>query len=662
MSTPGWTGRAPTDAPARPSPVQTRTALVQACTALLVMGGALSAAPATAGAQGTQTISRAELDAAGVTRLSELFFVVRGAARASVDGITVGGDVSGVPAWQLAPGAAAWQVLVDGQPVPVEAAGTALLDLLPVSLAQLDSVTVQRRPALVGGRLAMHGVLHLHSQRNTAGVRASASHYSGNEVGDPGPFAFTGEATPNVDNNGPFHQLRLSYGRPRADVDLALRRWADNLTDIRLRQRYVDAAAPAAPHLWVNHLAPTARGSFTALGARHTVHAGRARTTGTFFVPAAREDQSLATVFTFAGLSGATRSSAGGADSVPHGGGATYRVAVSSLAMTRDGAMPATLSHTRQQLDAGATLSHSFGAVPVTAGLALVYRSLEDAPAIPAFEGEVEGDIHLSAALGGHSGPSVAASLGAGVAGIRGGAVVELAHALDARTRLRLSAAGRTRALGDDGTWIDLALLGLDSIAGTRRTSYSASAEWARRLAAGADLSLSAAARRELGLHVVSPAAVTRLPSLAPRTGPALSLNTAELGAALELPFGGAMLGGASYRFTMQVRGSDAMHDATAMVPRHLLDASVTIVPAFDIRVRPAVHLASGTRWLAGTSTDAMRVPAINRLDLSIEKWMLQRRLRLQLIGRNLLNDVERYHPLGADFRLRVFAGATATF
>ena len=55
-------------------------------------------------------------------------------------------------------------------------------------------------------------------------------------------------------------------------------------------------------------------------------------------------------------------------------------------------------------------------------------------------------------------------------------------------------------------------------------------------------------------------------------------------------------------------------------------------------------------------------MPAVARLDLSIEKWLLARRLRLQLAGRNLSNGIERYHPLGADFRLRVFAGATATF
>ncbi|MBA3890269.1 MAG: hypothetical protein H0X64_07040, partial [Gemmatimonadaceae bacterium] len=548
------------------------------------------------------------------------------------------------------------------QPVPADVAGTTLLDLLPVSLAQLDSVTVQRSPTITGGRLAMHGMLHLHTQRRVEGVRASASHYSGNEAGDPGPFAFTPAATPNVDNNGPFHQLRLAFGAPAADVDLALRRWADNLTDVRLRQRYIAAAAPAPPHLWVNHLAPTARAGFSAVGARHDVHAGTARTTGTFFVPAPREDQSLATRLSFVGLSGSTRPEAAGSAPSPGALTAAYRISAASLAMTRDGAMPATLEHVRRQVDGGVTLSRRAGAARVTGGVAVTHRSFDDAPAIPAEEAELEGDVHLSVAFDGALAPTIGISAGAGIAGIRGGGVASFTHALDPRTRVGLTAAGHMRALGDDGAWIDLALFGLGSLASSRRTSLSAAAEWSRLAAGGAHVSVTATGRRELGLRVIGAGRAPRLPALLTDASPALSLTNAELGAAVDLPFGGALLGGAAYRFTMPVRGSAEIRDASEMIPQHLLDASVTLVPAFDIRVRPALHLASPTRWPAGTPDDDARVPAVTRLDLSVEKWMFARRLRLQVIGRNLLNDVERYHPLGADFRLRVFAGATATF
>ncbi|MBA3890235.1 MAG: hypothetical protein H0X64_06870, partial [Gemmatimonadaceae bacterium] len=53
---------------------------------LLAAVGILFAIPASAAGQGAQVISRAELDAGGWTRLSELFFAVRGVTRTSVDG------------------------------------------------------------------------------------------------------------------------------------------------------------------------------------------------------------------------------------------------------------------------------------------------------------------------------------------------------------------------------------------------------------------------------------------------------------------------------------------------------------------------------------------------------------------------------------------------
>ena len=173
--------------------------------------------PCAASAQerATQVISREEIEAAGWTRLSEIVHAVRGAARTSVDGITVAATVSGLPAAVLVPTGDEPLILVDGQPVPLTVAGVPVLDLLPVSLAQLDSVTVHRGPAFAGGRIAMNGVFHLHTARSLRGVRASVSHYSGNEVGDPGPFTFTERRAPNVDNSGPFHQARLAWGDAR---------------------------------------------------------------------------------------------------------------------------------------------------------------------------------------------------------------------------------------------------------------------------------------------------------------------------------------------------------------------------------------------------------------------------------------------------------------
>lgn len=625
-----------------------------ACTAALAAIGS-SLLPASAECQRTQTITRAELDAAGWTRLSELVFAVRGVARTSVDGITVGGDVGRLPSWSVAANEG-WTVLVDGQPVPLVAGGAMMLDLLPVALAQLDSVTMQRVPAPAGGRIAMHGVLHLHTRRRVERLEASASHYSGNEVGDPGPFAFTPEATPNVDNSGPFHQARVAYGTPGWDADGAIRRWTDNITDARMRARYVGAAAPGAPDLWVRHLAPTARVGANVLGGRHDAYAGMARTQGTFFLPTPGEDQSLEMRLAHAGVNGRFA-----AASMP---AATYRVAVSQLeAADYAGALPATLAHQRREISLGAGAEGNPGGFRASLAVSGVHRSLRSAAAIvaPLPESELEADVLAAVESGRGWNPHAALSLGLGVGGVRSAAIVGLMREVDARTTVALRAAAARHALGDGGAWIDLALSGLSALAPERRTSAHASATWSRVTIAGATLEASAVARRETGMRIIAPDSAPSLASVRTRTGGPATLNTGELQTSLELPFGGIALGGATYRFALPIRGTAELNDASATLPRHLFDASVTAAPVLDIRLRTAVHLASGTRWMReGTGED--RVPAIARLDLSVEKWMLARRLRLHALARNLLNDAERYHPLGADFRLRVFVGATASF
>lgn len=617
--------------------------------------------PPALAAQGTptQVISRAELEAAGWTRLSELVFAVRGAGRASVDGITVLGNVSGLPTWETTPGRDEWLVLVDGQPVNVTLAGVNVLDLLPVSLTQLDSVTVHHGPAFIAGRMAAHGVLQLHTQRRLAGTTASASHYSGNEVGDAGPLTFTPERTPNVDNSGPFHEARVAYGAPGWDVDAAIRRWTDNLTDVRLAERYERAAAPASPELWVRHIAPVLRAGVGTPAGRHDLHAGLAQLRGTFFVPSIRDDQSLSTKLRFAGISG----SGIVADASSWG----YRLSASELdAAPYDAPLAKTLAHRRHEIAGALTLGHRVGSVAVSGGGSLARHALTSAPALATSSRLLHtttGGVFVE--LSGSRGrwrQGVSASLGRGIAAMRGSGLLSLERTIDTSSRVRLTVAADSRASGDDGAWIDLELFGLGGVIEDRRNTITSELGVTRALPGGVKLGVAGVGRRETGVRLVDLDTATSVPHQPPGVSAPLSFTVGELRTSLDLPLSGAVQGGATWRLASTLTGDDAIRDARASLPRHVFDASVVLTPVYDIRVRPAIHLASAARWRVAGTSDLEAAPALTRLDLSLEKWLLRRRLRAQVLARNLLNDVERHHPLGADFRLRVFAGATLTF
>jgi hypothetical protein len=72
------------------------------------------------------------------------------------------------------------------------------------------------------------------------------------------------------------------------------------------------------------------------------------------------------------------------------------------------------------------------------------------------------------------------------------------------------------------------------------------------------------------------------------------------------------------------------------------------------VRLTATADLLSGTSWPGfGVDSGPIELPAIRRVDASLEKWMWRRRLRVQLLFRNILNTPERYHPYGAQWNLR---------
>ena len=92
--------------------------------------------------------------------------------------------------------------------------------------------------------------------------------------------------------------------------------------------------------------------------------------------------------------------------------------------------------------------------------------------------------------------------------------------------------------------------------------------------------------------------------------------------------------------------------------------AQVSASPVRDFRVSGIVDLLGGSQWEAfgaGLGSSAV-VPPVRRIDASMEKWMWQRRLRLQLLYRNLLNEPDRSHPFGAQWNLRWHVSASLVF
>lgn len=144
------------------------------------------------------SIDPAQVRRWGAIRLADLWNWVGESYVQSVDGFTVSASPSGLLATPSRP----VLVLVDGAPIETSVFGPTSLNHFPVGLGDLESVEFDRAPSLIEGRVSPAGVLRLTTKSQTAGPRVWARHVSGSETGDPGPFAWTPERTPNVERIG----------------------------------------------------------------------------------------------------------------------------------------------------------------------------------------------------------------------------------------------------------------------------------------------------------------------------------------------------------------------------------------------------------------------------------------------------------------------------
>ncbi|MFN2564111.1 MAG: hypothetical protein ABR499_03780 [Gemmatimonadaceae bacterium] len=588
-------------------------------------------------------IKRAEIEAAGWFNLGEVLTGATGWHRATLDGVSFFASADGLPAGAVAPGEPEWLVLVDGQRVTSDLLGAKLLELLPISPAEVDSVTVTRVPRLVAGTIAGRGVVDFHTGRTRGrGPAIAAAWHTGNVIGDPGPYQFTPLATENVDRLGPYNHAFASFAGGGREVSAGVRQGSSHITHRGIRERFDPALyEQLGVHKWAPYDVVHARVGTSLLGGRHDVVAGRGWVNGPLFLPLAGGEQWLRGAFDHIGGSGSLVSgattlayqltrSALDVDELPSPfpfvvGHSRQRTAgVLEVRVRDDGGRYATLAAaaTRWAMERGGTSAARTDVTLVGNLTAAIGRSVSE----------------LSAALARSSGGPIVAK-----------GVLATRVAGDSLTTLSAALSYVQHATGDDGTWIDRALLGLDTLARERDARAWVDVGAARRARSGW--------LAELGARVgvvddVRLLAVDGLPAGGPVDG-----AVAELRAGLALPLRPRLpVARVAYRYGTPVGGGAGLRAALRATPAHTLEASVVAAPASDLRLGAFVNVASRARWAAlrGGPAAPVTLPARTRLDVSAEKWFWRHHVRTQLLFRNLLNQSERYHPLGADFPLRV--------
>lgn len=604
-----------------------------------------------------------EIREAGITRIADIVYLIDDWAGATIDGFS----------WEMSPLGGAgdpssrWIVLVNGVRIDSDRFGYSSLGLVPVHAGEIDSVEVTSTPVLVCGELAANGLIHFHTRR-ARGYRIGGAGSTGNESGDPGPYAYTEFATPNVDRIGPDYSAYGEYGTDAAWARAAAHRYRHYPTDEAVRARNFGIASGDYPQMTLE----SASGSlgFDFLGGSHRAFIAGSRFDDYFFFkPYGREIPVMA------------RLAAGAlAGRVPLGGQKKieYRVSYTRREIDRRrnaydldfdwredrwrGSAEISLegSSFRQRYGAG------FESARAKTGYTLSENGFDLASLYAGWDLRAF-DRHSQAA-------------GLKLTGAGGAAALETFVAESWRTsashRFDLSASYAETLPEHDGriwywdergySFLEDAGVGVsrgEPLGAARR--WSIDAAWSSRFVRG--VSGGAAAYYRSGANLVLEEQHFQFDALEQAfSAPIRLVSDQEGGVAGGGLFLGAQPGGVrlrtSYRFEKAVTGGDLFRLRCDAVPRHLLRQTASYSPAPSFTLWTRLNYVSASVWHdyhdAAEESDGLyqsRVDPFVTIDAAAVKWLWEKRIKASVLFRDLLRQSPRYHPIGAAFDTSVF-------
>jgi hypothetical protein len=158
--------------------------------------------------QGTQIITEAQIKAAGIINLSDILLLANNWSLSTIDGFSKTVSANNLSSYQRQN----FILMIDGCRYDINIFDVQNINLLPVSIAQIDYVELISVPRIVEGNFVECGLINFHTKAAKKGASVHAVEIIGNETGDPGPYRYTDYSTPNVDKIGPFFSAGVNYG------------------------------------------------------------------------------------------------------------------------------------------------------------------------------------------------------------------------------------------------------------------------------------------------------------------------------------------------------------------------------------------------------------------------------------------------------------------
>ncbi len=656
-----------------------------------------------AGASAYRSVMTAQtIRSAGLTRVGDILLLIDDWDINTTDGFTWTTSPNGLSTFR----GQEWVVMLDGQRIDLKLYDINNLNMLPIALDQIDSVEIFSIPQMHEGEFTDRGLIHIHTTRPHSGISFQGSFMGGNEIGDPGPYRYTEFSTPNVDAVGPDISLALGFGHKSYDIlataivqhhfftDLAVRE--RNLSILKcpaggepIQNKIPDDTPEASPFsgligysdTWpaTRRIASSLRIGTQALRGRHDLFIGHSfsRKYLLFFKPFGREIPTDC-ILTHVGIKGAFIAS--------RNVDVAYNLKNSTVALDQ---FPNTLDvdFEWRTVNSSINMEGNFKRMHHRAKLGFKidryalhtdYRLDDDAYSVASFYAELNHELSNKM----QQDYSMLVTFSNGKTAVK--AAFSNRCSINSRNRLLTHLSLSQRILEENNSlwyWVehgyrllednDVDYLISDSIDNERL--LTADVIW------NCDATENLSAETSFIYRYFSDVLLEKQsfqfnPQDCSFSSPVNIYGDQDghiLGARLSIDYRltRRLQQRLFYAYRNEIAGDDIFMQAWRSVPRHKLSYRFTYTPAETFVIWGMLTIRSSSAWadyenIDGRSCETPRFSVqysstVQRsaiLDLQMQKWFWRKRLRGDLLCRNVWNQDFRYHPIGASFDLSFYA------
>ncbi|MEE9166434.1 MAG: hypothetical protein V3U24_03095 [Candidatus Neomarinimicrobiota bacterium] len=613
---------------------------------------------------GRQIITWQTIRNAGLMRLSDILFLAKDWNSYTIDGFTYYATANGLSTFQRQ----TWIVMLDGHRLDFNVFDTKNLNMLPVSLNQIDYVEIISIPQVHEGEFTEKGLLHFHTKKPKSGLSFRTHFAAGNETGDSGPYRYTEFVTPNIDKIGPDFSFTTAFGGKHFYAIANFPFLEHFATDPNIVQRNRGISAGQYPELEV--MAPSLRVGFSHEKTNLELFAANSCSEDyLFFKPLGRE--------------------------IPVKNFFAHRAVRGSLTIGENSNVHYYLKYSINQLErrknsldldfnwrlnniytnVEGNYTRSFYRAKLGAGIDRFWRnsgqaedknSIQTAKLYTQFNFPFFDNMHQSiGALAVFSEDEIAIK-----------SLISNVWRINMNETLQSVLSFSQRLYQEDSSvwyWTENGYTFLPEI-GVRyhspdriRKNNQATSDiiWKHRFNEGSSVETSGSFRvfhnlyveqQEFHLNAEDNSFFSVLP-IQILTGLTGKVFRGQI--TIDSNFIPSMANRLSYNYQTDFDSDDGFRSVWWTLPKHNFRYSVTYTPVEGFTVWAHFNYSSSSKWVDYQEIDAesngkysSTINGINTLDMAVQKQLWSKKLETTLIVRNILNKENKYHPIGASFNL----------